>query len=242
MFLSIHVLRIHSSVCVWRHVWLVDIPGSVSSSHRPPVALPPSFLHLLIQEPWKPFSCQGSCLVHQTDLIFLKFCLFLNICFFQVSSPHVYPPQNTSPHMCQVTSPNLRLQTQTSSFQFPQSQMTSTHLTQPQVASPHLSPQMEVSPSHLFYQPQMTSAHLHSAQVNSSYHSPLLHSPQVSSLHLTPQPQLFLYNQNPDPELDYTDWNKCEASSDLSCYLNGSTFSYQVRIIILITQQNQQRV
>ncbi|XP_007577411.1 transcriptional-regulating factor 1-like isoform X3 [Poecilia formosa] len=145
----------------------------------------------------------------------------------KVSSPHVYPPQNTSPHMGQVTSPNVRLQTQASSFQFPQSQMTSTHLTQPQVASPHLSPQMEVSPSHLFYQPQMTSTHLHSSQVNSSYHSPLLHSPQVSSPHLTPQPQHFLYNQNPDPELDYTDWNKCEASSDLSCYLNGSAFSYQ---------------
>ncbi|KAM4711401.1 uncharacterized protein FYW61_021829 [Anableps anableps] len=89
---------------------------------------------------------------------------------------------------------------------------------------------MEVSPSHLFYQPQITSPHLPSAQVNSSYHevnSPLLHSPHVSSPHLTPQPQHFLYNQNPDPELDYTDWSKCEASSDLSCYLNGSGFSYQ---------------
>ncbi|MEQ2162549.1 hypothetical protein GOODEAATRI_020944 [Goodea atripinnis] len=154
----------------------------------------------------------------------------------KVTSPHIYPPQNTSPHMCpsQVTSPHLGLQTQASLFQFPQSQMTSTHLTQPQVTSSHLSPQMELSPSHLFYQPQITSPHLPSVQVNSTYHlgspqvnSPLLHSPHIASPHLTPQPQHFLYNQNPDPELDYADWNKCEASSDLSCYLNGSSFSYQ---------------
>lgn len=138
--------------------------------------------------------------------------------------------------MCppQVISPNLGLRTQASSFQFPQSQIISTHLTQPQVTSPHPSPQLEVSPSHLFYQSQITSPHLPSAQGASSYHlgspqvnSPLLHSPHVTSPHLTPQPQHFLYNQNLDLELDYTDWNKCEASSDLSCYLNGGGFSYQ---------------
>ncbi|KAM4538493.1 uncharacterized protein V3H82_024137 isoform 1-T2 [Fundulus diaphanus] len=154
----------------------------------------------------------------------------------KVTSPHVYPPQNTSPHMCsqQVSSPNPGLRSQPSSFQFPQSQLTSTHLAQPQVTSPHLSPQMEASPSPLFYQPQITSPHHPAAQVGSSYHlgspqvnSPVLHSPHVASPHLTPQPQHFLYSQNAEPELDYADWSKCDASSDLSCYLNGGGFSYQ---------------
>ncbi|XP_038123622.1 transcriptional-regulating factor 1-like isoform X2 [Cyprinodon tularosa] len=137
----------------------------------------------------------------------------------KVTSP-IYSPQNTPPVMCQVSSPNLGLRTQASSFQFPQSQITSTH----QITSPHLSPHMEVSPSQLFYPSQITSPHLPSAPVSSSYH---LGSPQVASPHLHPQPQHFLYNQNPDPELDYVDWDKCEESSDLSCYLNGSGFSYQ---------------
>lgn len=64
MFLSIHTLRSHSCVYAWKHVWLMDIPGIVSSSHRSSVLLDPHpspFLHLLIQEPWEPYSCQGFC-------------------------------------------------------------------------------------------------------------------------------------------------------------------------------------
>ncbi|XP_037829805.1 uncharacterized protein LOC108246840 isoform X2 [Kryptolebias marmoratus] len=158
-----------------------------------------------------------------------------HLCPPQVTSPHLCPPQVTSPHLCltqvtsphqslpQVTSPNFAPQNQVSSFQFPQ----------PQVTSPHLSPQMQVSSSHLFYQSQITSPHLSLPQVNSPHHlapqvnCPLLHSPHVTSPNLVAHHQPSLYNQSSDPESDYTNWNKCESTSDLSCLFNEGNFIYQ---------------
>ncbi|XP_013879773.1 uncharacterized protein LOC106529016 [Austrofundulus limnaeus] len=136
------------------------------------------------------------------------------------------PTKVTSPHQCppQATSPNFVPQTQISSFQFPQ----------PQVTSSHLSPQIQVSSSHFFYQPQISSPHLPSSQINSPHdlaplqvNSPLLNSPLVTSPNLLPQHQPPLYNQSSVTESDYTDWNKCESSSDLSCFYNCGSFPYQ---------------
>lgn len=123
--------------------------------------------------------------------------MFIIISCFQVLSPHPY-----------LLSPNLLPQSQVSSFQFPQ----------PQVTSPH--PQTQ-----LFYQGPATSPspHLASPQAN-----PLLlaHS-HCPSPQFRPPTQHHTFHQNPNLDLEYSDWNKCESSSELPCFHND--FTFQVR-------------
>ncbi|XP_041834685.1 transcriptional-regulating factor 1-like [Melanotaenia boesemani] len=140
----------------------------------------------------------------------------------QVTSPHLHQPQATSPHLHQpqVTSPHLH-QPQATSPHLHQPQVTSPHLLHTQLMSPCLNPQTHVSSSLPLYKSQVTSPHHLAPPL---IHSAVLPHTNVTSPHLMSQ-QLLL-NQSPDPELDYTNWNKYE-SSDLSDYLSGNSFSYQ---------------
>ncbi|KAF6734936.1 Transcriptional-regulating factor 1 [Oryzias melastigma] len=127
----------------------------------------------------------------------------------KVLSPHPY-----------LLSPNLLPQSQVSSFQFPQ----------PQVTSPH--PQTQ-----LFYQGPATSPspHLASPQAN-----PLLlaHS-HCPSPQFRPPTQHHTFHQNPNLDLEYSDWNKCESSSELPCFHNDFTFQYPTAAELDLHLQNQ---
>lgn len=204
--MSVHPLG--AKRCAWQHVWLVGLFFIVSfSSHNPPphpVAFPtPPLFFLILEGPWKPITQQGFLLF---DVLNLRSYCFIylhvsNFCFcVQVSSPHPY-----------LLSPNLLPQSQLSSFQFPQPQVTSPHMPHPQ--------------AQLFYQAPATSPspHLNSPQAN-----PLLfaqsHCPSPQFRIPTQHPA---FHQNPNLQLDYSDWNKCESSSELSCFHND--FAFQVR-------------
>ncbi|XP_023820154.1 uncharacterized protein LOC105355612 isoform X1 [Oryzias latipes] len=143
---------------------------------------------------------------------------------FSFSKDHGSPSPNkvSSPHPY-LLSPNLLPQSQLSSFQFPQPQVTSPHMPHPQ--------------AQLFYQAPATSPspHLNSPQAN-----PLLfaqsHCPSPQFRIPTQHPA---FHQNPNLQLDYSDWNKCESSSELSCFHNDFAFQYPTAAELDLHLQNQ---
>ncbi|KAM9766908.1 uncharacterized protein ACNS7B_017522 [Menidia menidia] len=150
----------------------------------------------------------------------------------KVSSPLLTHSQVSSPLLThsQVSSP-LLTHPQVSSPLLTHSQVSSPLLTHSQVISPHFSyPHFapQASTSHSFYQNQIPPTHFPSSQMNSPHHlaspqmsSPLLPHPHDPSPHLLPPPQHFSFSQSADPELDYSDWDRCE-SSEQSCFLSFS--------------------
>lgn len=152
----------------------------------------------------------------------------------KVTSPHLFPQQqgSSSPffHQPQISSP------QTPSPHLPPPQLTSPQFAYPPVTSPHLIPHAQVTSPHPEQQPLITSPHLLSPAQHALY--PEL-QPQISSPHLFSSSQNNFFCQNADPDLDHSDWAKCESNSELSCLLNGNSFSYQNQTSAHLDFQNQ---
>ncbi|XP_030608656.1 uncharacterized protein LOC115796392 [Archocentrus centrarchus] len=140
----------------------------------------------------------------------------------KVTSPHLFPQHQVSSfpffHQPQISSP------QTPSPHLTPTQLTSPHFPYPPVTSPHLIPHAQVTSPHRELQSPITSPHLLSPAQHALHPEP---QPQIISPHLLSSPQHPLFSQNPDPDLDHSDWIKCEPSSELSCLLNGNGFPYQ---------------